>query len=299
MTGYHIPVMLKESIDALCIEPDGIYVDATFGGGGHSKEILKKLTTGKLLAFDQDDDAATNVFEDEKFIFIKHNFRYMKNFLRYYGIFKINGLLADLGVSSHHFNSKERGFAYRFDTRLDMRMNRGIEKSAQYIVNNYSKEKLDELFQQYSEIRNPGRITDAIIEAREEKILQTTAELIDCISRYAPKSKENKFYSRVFQAIRIEVNNEIESLKEMLLQTADLIRKDGRLVVISYHAVEDRLVKNYMKAGNFIGDIRKDFYGNVLAPFHPLKGGRTMPGEKELEKNSRARSARLRIAVKN
>ncbi len=295
---YHDPVLLQQSIDGLNISPDGIYVDATFGGGGHSKEILKKLTTGKLVAFDQDEDAEQNKSDDERLIFVRHNFRFMKNFLRYYNITKVNGILADLGVSSHQFDEPQRGFSFRSDATLDMRMNRESEKTAKLVVNTYDEAKLTEILIQYGELPNAKKMASLIIKCRQGSSIDTISQLVEAISPCIPKHAENKFLAPVFQAIRIEVNGELDSLKELIKQSSEWLMGGGRLVVISYHSLEDRLVKNFIKAGNFEGKITKDFYGNPTVPFKAVNKNVIIPDDDELNRNSRARSAKLRVAEK-
>jgi len=295
---YHQPVLLEESISGLNIDPNGIYVDATFGGGGHSKEIYRKLNKGKLIAFDQDKDAENNVGEDEKIIFVRHNFRYMKNFLKYLGFTQINGILADLGVSSHHFNTPERGFSFRFSAPLDMRMNQNHSLTAQYIINRYHPANLFRIFKEYGEIKSPRRIVDTLIKEREKKEINTTDDLIYILDPLIPERNRNKMLARIFQALRIEVNQEITNLKIFLSQSAEMLKDRGRLVVISYHSLEDRLVKNFMKTGRFSGTPEKDFYGNILKPLKTINSKVITPSEMEISENNRARSAKLRIAEK-
>jgi 16S rRNA (cytosine1402-N4)-methyltransferase len=295
---YHQPVLLEESISGLNIDPNGIYVDATFGGGGHSKEIYRKLNKGKLIAFDQDKDAENNVGEDEKIIFVRHNFRYMKNFLKYLGFTQINGILADLGVSSHHFNTPDRGFSFRFSAPLDMRMNQNHSLTARYIINRYHPANLFKIFKEYGEIKSPRRIVDTIIKEREKKEINTTDELTYILDPLIPERSRNKMLARIFQALRIEVNQEIANLKIFLSQSAEMLKDRGRLVVISYHSLEDRLVKNFMKTGRFSGTPEKDFYGNILKPLKTINSKVITPSEKEISENNRARSAKLRIAEK-
>jgi len=297
MKTYHDPVLANEAIAGLNIIPTGLYVDATFGGGGHSALILKKLDTGKLIAFDQDKDAEANVPGDNRVLFLNQNFRYMKNFLKLYGLIPVDGILADLGVSSHQFDQPGRGFSTRFDGPLDMRMNREASLTASGIVNEYPFEKLADLFFLYGELRNAYKIAAAIEKHRKAETIKTTGQLIQLLKNLAPRGRENKFFAQVFQALRIEVNQELEALKDFLQQSADVLKPGGRLVVISYHSLEDRLVKHFMKAGNFRGEIEKDFYGNPVTPMVPI-GKAIMPDEEEMERNSRARSARLRVAEK-
>lgn len=293
---YHNPVLLKECMDGLNIHPEGIYVDVTFGGGGHSREILKHLTTGKLYAFDQDDDAVKNKIADERFVLIKQNFRYLKNFLKMYNALPIDGLLADLGVSSHQFDEAGRGFSTRFESRLDMRMDQNSKQTAADVLNNYTEEELKRIFKLYGEIENAGRLAHAVFHARKEKPLQTVSDLKNAIASCVKRGRENQYHAQVFQALRIEVNKELEVLQELLLQSAEVLKPGGRLVVISYHSLEDRLVKNMMRSGKFEGEVEKDFYGNKLTPFELITRKPIVPSEEEIERNNRARSAKLRIA---
>jgi 16S rRNA (cytosine1402-N4)-methyltransferase len=298
MSSYHTPVLLKQCIEGLKIKPDGVYADLTYGGGGHSKEILKYLKQGKLIAFDQDTDALDNVTDDKRLIFVRHNFRYMKNFLKYLKVDKLDGVLADLGVSSHHFDKAERGFSFRFDGPLDMRMNKEKALSAKDVVNDYDGRSLCRLFYLYGELPQASRITEAIVQARKNKTINEVQELTAIISRFIPKNQEHKFLAKVFQAIRIEVNQEIEVLKDMLLQCEEVIETGGRLVVISYHSLEDKLVKNFIKTGTIDGELEKDIYGNCKVPFKAINNKPIVPDEEELKINNRARSAKLRIAEK-
>lgn len=291
--------MLVESIEGLSIKPNGIYADVTFGGGGHSKEILNSLNeNGRLLAFDQDDDAKQNVPEDDRFTLINHNFRYLKNFLKLYNAFPVDGILADLGISSHQIDEAERGFSIRFNGELDLRMNRNQGKSAKDVVNNYTVDELKSIFKDYGELPNAWKIANAIADYRKSKEIVNTEQLKDAVIHCIPRKIENKSLAMIFQAIRIEVNEELEALKEMLLQTADCLKPGGRLVVISYHSLEDRLVKNFIKSGNFKGEVQKDFYGNVISPFRVISRKALIPSENEILNNNRSRSARLRIAEK-
>jgi 16S rRNA (cytosine1402-N4)-methyltransferase len=294
--GYHTPVLLKESIEGLEIKPNGDYVDVTFGGGGHSREIIKYLDKGNLLAFDQDDDALQNLIDDKRFLFANHNFRFLKNFLRFNKIDKIDGLLADLGVSSHHFDVPERGFSFRFDGDMDMRMNQSAKLSAKNVVNEYDESAIAKIFWEYGELKNSRKLAKAITEQRENKKIETIKEFTDVLMPYLPKHAEHKFLAKVFQALRIEVNREMEFLKEMLLQTIDVIKPGGRLVVITYHSLEDRIVKNFIKNGQFKGQAEKDFYGNLIVPFKAVNRKIIVPSEDEIKENNRARSAKLRIA---
>jgi 16S rRNA (cytosine1402-N4)-methyltransferase len=298
MSDYHIPVLLEESIDGLNISPNGIYVDVTYGGGGHSAEILKKISSGKLYAFDQDEDATKSLPDDKKFFFIQGNFRFLKNYLNYYGVKHIDGLLADLGVSSHHFNSPERGFSYRANADLDMRMNRNSKLTAEIIVNEYDSDKLSGIFREYGELHQARKLSAAIIQCRIKQRIMTTTQFISIIEPMIPKQTENQFLSKVFQAIRIEVNHELESLEEMLVSAAEMFNPGGRLVVISYHSLEDRLVKNFMRWGNTKEQPVKDVYGNSFEPFRIISRKPVVACDKELQHNPRARSARLRIAEK-
>ena len=294
--SYHNPVLLKESVDALNIQPDGIYVDVTFGGGGHSREILSRLgENGKLFAFDQDDDALKNAIDDDRFTLINENFRHIKSFLRLYGVKKVDGILADLGVSSHQFDEADRGFSTRFNAKLDMRMNQNDKTSAYEVINYYDEKKIADILFQYGELRNSRAIAKEIVNAREEKKIETSFELKEVLKRFLPKAKEHKILAQIFQAIRIEVNEEIDALKEFLLQTIDLLKDKGRLSVISYHSLEDRLVKRLIQKGKFEGEPEKDFYGNVSLPFKKV-GKFILPTKEEIKENNRARSAKLRVA---
>ena len=297
--SYHDPVLLFESVDGLEVKPNGVYVDVTFGGGGHSKEILKRLgADGKLFAFDQDADALRNEIEDDRFVLINENFRFISRFLRLNGIKKVDGILADLGVSSHQFDSAERGFSTRFDADLDMRMNSDDTVSAFEVVNHYQEEELSQVLFQYGELRNSRALAKEIVQARSENEIRTSFQLKTVLKRFLPKPKEHKILAQIFQAIRIEVNQEMQALKEFLLQTPDLLLEEGRLSVISYHSLEDRLVKRFMQFGLFEGEPEKDFYGNVEVPLKKV-GKLIIPSSEEVKKNNRARSAKLRIAKKN
>lgn len=293
---YHNPVLLHESVDGLNIKHDGVYVDVTFGGGGHSREILKRLgDEGRLFAFDQDEDALQNAIDDGRFQLINQNFRYLKQFLKFYGIRKVDGILADFGVSSHQFDEAERGFSIRFNADLDMRMNRNNELSAYEVVNTYSQEDLASVLYQYGELRNARAMAKAIEASRSDAPIKTTDELKAVLAGFLPKMKENKILAQIYQAIRIEVNQEIEVLKEFLLQVPDMLEKGGRLSMISYHSLEDRLVKRFIRAGKFEGEPEKDFYGNIDVPLKKV-GGLIVPSAEEIARNNRARSAKLRIA---
>ncbi len=296
MSTYHTPVLLQESIDGLNIKPNGIYVDVTFGGGGHSKEIISKLTTGKLVAFDQDKAAIDNLIDDKRFLFVRSNYRYIKNFLRYHKIEKVDGILADLGVSSYHFNEISRGFSFRADADIDMRMNQDAKISATDILNSYEKNDLKKIFKEYGEIKNAHILTKKIIEYRKNNKFKRINEFLGAIESCTPKRLENKYFAKVFQALRIEVNQEIDSLKDFLESTTNLLYPKGRLVVISYHSLEDRLVKNFTRTGNFEGKVEKDIYGNFESPFTLINKKVIVPNEKELKINTRSRSAKLRIA---
>ena len=295
---YHIPALLNESIDGLNIRPDGIYVDVTFGGGGHSMEILKRLKTGRLIAFDQDEDARLNIPTDEKFLFLDQNFRFLKNNLRFNSINSIDGLIADLGVSFHQFDEAGRGFTFRQDAPLDMRMNKSGKITAAHLLKTLDEASLADVFFRFGELANSRRIAKEIVRARIAKPLTTVNDMIDAIGKLAPFRQEHKFYAKVFQSLRIAVNHEIDYLQEMLEQSLDVMKSGGRLVVITYHSLEDRIVKNFMKSGNFEGVENKDFYGNIETPFRIINRKGTTPGEEELAFNNRARSARLRIAEK-
>ncbi len=295
---YHNPVLLKECIEGLNINPAGTYVDVTFGGGGHSREILKHLTTGKLYAFDQDDDAVKNKINDERFVLIKQNFRYLKNFLKMYNALPIDGLLADLGVSSHQFDEAERGFSIRFNAKLDMRMDQNGKQTAADVLNDYSEEELKRVFKLYGEVDNAGYLASIIFHNRKDKHIDTVNDLKVMITKCVKKGRENQYYAQVFQALRIEVNKELDVLQELLTQSLEVLKPGGRLVVISYHSLEDRLVKNIMRSGKFEGEVEKDFFGNQLTPFKQITKKPIVPSAEENEINSRARSAKLRIAEK-
>jgi 16S rRNA (cytosine1402-N4)-methyltransferase len=299
-TTYHIPVLFKECIDALQINPAGTYVDVTFGGGGHAREIFSQLNEhGRLIVFDQDPDAKKNAWEASNFHFVPANFSFLKNHLRLLNIKQIDGLLADLGVSSHQFDEAERGFTIRENAALDMRMNQNAELSAFKVVNTYDEGALTSILRNYGELSNARLLAQEIVLKRTEKPIETTSELMSILSRFAPKFKDHKFYAQVFQAIRIEVNQELEVLKSLLVQSTEMLAPKGRLVVISYHSLEDRLVKNYMKRGSFEGEVQKDFFGNVLKPLNEIVRHPIVPSEEEIQRNTRARSAKLRIAEKN
>ncbi len=294
--SYHDPVLLHPSVDGLDIKVDGVYVDITFGGGGHSREILSRLgEQGRLIAFDQDEDALKNEIKDDRFTLIHENFRFVGQFLKFYGIRKVHGILADFGVSSHQFDSAERGFSTRFEGELDMRMSRRNQLSAYEVINTYEADQLKKVFREYGEIRNAEAMTRAIIAARKEKPIATSSNLKEVLKGFLPRHRENKILAQVYQAIRIEVNQELEAIKEFLQQTPDLLEQGGRLSIISYHSLEDRLVKRFIQSGNFEGEVKKDFYGKPLKPFEKV-GSLIVPTEEEIEANNRARSAKLRIA---
>ena len=298
MMEYHNPVLLKEAVEGLNIVENGVYVDVTFGGGGHSKEILKQLgDKGKLFAFDQDQDALKNTIGDERFKLIHENFRYLKRFLRFYGVMEVDGILADFGVSSHQFDVPERGFSTRFDTDLDMRMNQQSEASAYHVINNYDEEKIRYVFWQYGELRQAPAMARLIVEQRSIEPIKTTEQLKSVLKRFLHHKKENKLLAQIFQAIRIEVNQELEVLKEFLLQTPEVLKKKGRLSIISYHSLEDRLVKRFIRNGMFEGEPERDVFGNFEVPFKKI-GSLIVPLQEEINKNNRARSAKLRIAEK-
>lgn len=295
--GYHKPVLLNESIDGLYIKPKGIYIDLTFGGGGHSLEVLNKLgKNGRLIVFDQDQDAAANVPDDKRITFVGANFRYLKHFLRYHAIDKVDGILADLGISSFQIDQPERGFSFKSETALDMRMDVRNRRSASQLLNEASRDELKQIFRSYGELGNAGALATAIVNTRQERKIESTGDLEVVLGRFIPKHKPSKFLARVYQALRIEVNREMEALGEMLKQTAGCLKEGGRLVIISYHSVEDRMVKNYMRSGNLEGEIEKDFYGNIRSPWTLVNRNVITPSEKEIEENNRARSAKLRIA---
>lgn len=303
-TTYHIPVLLKESVDGLNIKPDGIYVDVTFGGGGHSKEILSRLgAKGRLYSFDQDADAEQNVkaqglADDPRFTFVRSNFRYLKNWMRFHEVDHVDGLLADLGVSSHHFDDESRGFSFRFDAPLDMRMNKRASQTAADLLNHAEETKLADIFYIYGELKNARRLAAAITKRRSEKAILTTQDLIEVVGPLIPKDREKKELAKVFQAIRIEVNHEMDALREMLKGAADVLGEGGRLSIITYHSLEDRIVKNVMKTGNAEGKVSQDFFGRIQSPFMLVNNKVTIPSEEEQQQNPRSRSAKLRIAEK-
>ena len=296
---YHVPALLNESIDGLKILPSGIYVDVTFGGGGHSREILNRLgENGRLLGFDQDEDAVANIIPDNRFTFVRSNFRYLKNFLRYHGINQVDGVIADLGVSSHHFDDSVRGFSFRFSGDLDMRMNRGASLNAADILNEYQEDKLADVFYKWGELKNARRIASSVVEYRAKKKIEKTDDLLEIVSPFTRRDKEKKILAQAFQALRIEVNGEMDTLTEMLMQSLDVLKPGGRLSVISYHSLEDRLVKNFFRTGNFEGNLEKDFFGNPLTPFEVINRKVVIPSDEEQKSNPRSRSAKLRIAEK-
>ena len=296
---YHVPVLLKESVDGMNICPNGTYVDVTFGGGGHSREILSRLEKdGRLLGFDQVEDAERNIVDDPRFIFVRSNFRYLHNFLRYHDIEKIDAILADLGVSSHHFDDSERGFSFRFDGALDMRMNKRAGFTAADVVNTYAEERLADIFYLYGELKNSRKLASVIVKARANGQIKTIGEFLEIIKPLFGREREKKELAKVFQALRIEVNQEMEALKEMLTAATEALKPGGRLVVITYHSLEDRMVKNIMKTGNVEGKTTQDFFGNLQTPFKLVNNKVIVPDEEEIERNPRSRSAKLRIAEK-
>lgn len=298
---YHVPVLLHESLEGMDIHPDGVYVDVTFGGGGHSREILRRLgDEGRLYGFDQDADAEQNIPDDERFVFVRSNFRYLYNFMRYYDeVGEVDALLADLGVSSHHFDDRERGFSFRFEGSLDMRMNTRAGQTAADVLNNYTEEQLADVFYLYGELKNARRLAAAVVAYRTgKKPILTSGDLLEIVTPFIGRDKEKKFLAQVFQALRIEVNDEMRALREMLGASLRVLKPGGRLVVITYHSLEDRLVKNFLKTGNFEGKVEQDFFGNVRSPFKLLSGKVITPSKEEIERNPRSRSAKLRIAEK-
>lgn len=298
--SYHVPVMLRESLEGLDIQQAGVYVDVTFGGGGHSRELLNRLDSeGELYGFDQDADAEKNIPADPRFTFVRSNFRYLYNFMRYHGVAgEVDGLLADLGVSSHHFDDKDRGFSFRFDGALDMRMNTRAGQTATDVVNSYTEEQLADLFYLYGELKMSRKLASLLVRSREVKPVETIGDLLEIVKPFTGRDKEKKFLAQVFQALRIEVNDEMRALREMLKQTLQVLKPGGRLVVITYHSLEDRLVKNFLKTGNFEGKVEQDFFGNVNTPFRLINNKVIVPSDEEIERNPRSRSAKLRIAEK-
>lgn len=296
---YHIPALFNETVDGLNISPDGVYVDVTFGGGGHSRGIVAKLgEKGHLYSFDQDSDAEKNVIADNRFTFVKSNFRFLKNFMRYYGVEQIDGIVADLGVSFHHFDEADRGFSFRFDGKLDMRMNRRGGDSAAEIINRYPEDKIADILYYYGEMRNARKIASAIVKRRDSGFIETTSDLLDVVKNHINPKQEKKELAQIFQALRIEVNDEMASLKSMLRQATEMLRPGGRVAVLTYHSLEDRIVKDFFKYGNFEGKAEKDFFGRVIAPLKPVNNKVIVPSEQEIESNPRSRSAKLRIAEK-
>jgi len=296
---YHVPVMLHECMEALDVKPDGVYVDVTFGGGGNSREILKRLgPKGKLIAFDQDPDAINNAIDDERFVLVHQNFRFLKNYLRLEGVKEVDGILGDLGVSSHQFDDAERGFSIRFDADLDMRMDQVSDLDARKVLNTYAEEDLHRIFGMYGEVQNAKSLAKTIVTARLAKEINTVTELKEVIKKMVPKGKEHKYHAQVFQALRIEVNKELEALQEFLLQSISVLKEGGRLVIMSYHSLEDRLVKNFMLKGKFKGEVEKDFFGNEIKPFRVITRKAITASEEELQRNNRSRSAKLRVAEK-
>ena len=296
---YHVPVLLNDSVNGLEIKADGDYVDVTFGGGGHSREIFNRLKTGRLFAFDQDEDAAVNMIHDNRFFFIRHNFKYIRNFLKYYEVEQVDGILADLGVSSHDFDVAERGFSFRFDGDLDMRMNRDSSQCAADIVNTFTEDQLRTMFREYGEIDNAGRLAKQLVSVRNAKPVKTIEQFKEAIAPCVPKFQDSKYLAKVFQALRIETNHEMDVLHDFLEQSIELLKPGGRLVVITYHSLEDRMVKNFINSGDLSGKQEKDFFGNVESPLTAVNRKVIVPSEEEIEQNPRARSAKLRIAEKN
>jgi len=296
--AYHIPVLADESIKGMNLFPAADVVDATFGGAGHSKLILEQITKGRLFAFDQDKDAAENALNDKRLFFIRHNFRYIKNFLNYYGVEQVDAIFADLGVSSHDFDVPDRGFSFRFEGNLDMRMNQNALTDASKIINEYSEEQLELVFRMFGEINNSKQLAKIICKKRNDQRIKTTTQLREIVAECTPRAIENKYLAQVFQALRIEVNDEMEALQEFFLASLQLLKPGGRLVVITYHSLEDRLCKNFMKSGNFEGKVEKDFYGNISSPFKIVNKKVIIPGDEEIKANNRSRSAKLRIAEK-
>lgn len=295
---YHNPVLIQESVDGLSVRPEGIYVDATFGGGGHSRAILDRLSSGRLIAFDQDEEAAANCISDSRFVLINRNFRFMIHFLRYLKALPVDGILADLGISSHQIDTPARGFSTRYEAPIDLRMSQKLKTSAAEIINTYDEEKLSRIFSIYGELENARKIARLLIAERKSRKILTTTDLKQAILTAIPRNRENQFLAQVFQALRIEVNAELEALQELLEQSITVLRPSGRLAVISYHSLEDRIVKNFIRSGNTEGTIKKDFYGNVQAAIRPVNRKAIIPGKGEVEDNPRSRSAKLRIAEK-
>lgn len=296
---YHIPALLNECMEGLDIKPNGTYVDVTFGGGGHSRQILKLLgAEGRLFSFDQDEDAQRNIIDDDRFTFVYSNFKFLKNFMHYHGVKGVDGILADLGVSFHHFDDSERGFSFRFDAPLDMRMNKQAQLTAADLLATYPEERIAQILSLYGELRNARRIAAAIVAKRSKGGVKTTGELLELVTPFVNRKQEKKELAQIFQALRIEVNNEMDSLRALLQQAAELLNPGGRLAVITYHSLEDRIVKNFMKTGNMEGVVEKDFFGRVSAPLKTVNNKVIVPSDEEVERNPRSRSAKLRVAVK-
>ncbi|MBR5532039.1 MAG: 16S rRNA (cytosine(1402)-N(4))-methyltransferase RsmH [Bacteroidales bacterium] len=296
---YHIPALLNECIEGLNISPNGTYIDVTFGGGGHSRGIVSKLgEEGRLFSFDQDSDAEKNIIDDKRFTFVKSNFRFLKNFMQYHNVNEVDGIIADLGVSFHHFDEADRGFSFRFDGKLDMRMNRRGGKSAAEIINRYSEDKIADILYYYGEMRNARRIASTIVKNRDSKKIETTSDFLSIIKGLVNPKQEKKELAQIFQALRIEVNDEMASLKSMLTQSAGILKPGGRIVILTYHSLEDRIVKDFFKFGNFEGKAEKDFFGRVIAPLKQVNNKVIVPSDEEIERNPRSRSAKLRIAEK-
>ncbi|MBE6299300.1 MAG: 16S rRNA (cytosine(1402)-N(4))-methyltransferase RsmH [Bacteroidales bacterium] len=296
---YHIPALLNECIDGLNISPNGTYIDVTFGGGGHSRGIIERLgTNGKLFSFDQDSDAEKNIIDDKRFTFVKSNFRFLKNFMKYHNIEQVDGIIADLGVSFHHFDEAERGFSFRFDGKLDMRMNRRGGNSAAEVINKYPESKIADILYYYGEMRNARKIAAEIVKKRESKVIETTSDLLSIIKGMINPKQEKKELAQIFQALRIEVNDEMTSLKSMLQQSVEMLKPGGRIVVLTYHSLEDRIVKDFFRYGNFDGKAEQDFFGRLIAPLKQINNKVITPSEEEIERNPRSRSAKLRIAEK-
>ncbi|MDR1681038.1 MAG: 16S rRNA (cytosine(1402)-N(4))-methyltransferase RsmH [Prevotellaceae bacterium] len=297
MAAYHIPVLLHESVDALCVKAGGTYVDATYGGGSHTREILNRLPKGRLLAFDRDADATVNRIDDWRLTFIENNFRYIRSLLRYEGVEQVDGILADLGVSSHQFDTPERGFSFRFEAALDMRMNRQSDLTAAHIVNTYSEARLQTIFKRYGEVVNAPKVARCVAERRQKQPIETVGALVDALRPCVLRQAEHKYLAKVFQALRMEVNEELPALEQLLIQSLKLLKPGGRLAVITYHSLEDRIVKNFMRTGNVEGIVTKDFFGQEQTPFTVITKKAIVPKEEEIRKNTRARSAKLRVAM--
>ena len=298
MTAYHIPVLLHESVDALCVRSGGTYVDATYGGGGHAREILNRLSKGRLLAFDRDADTTAKRIDDHRLTFIRNNFRYIRSLLRYEGVEQVDGILADLGVSSHQFDTPERGFSFRFEAALDMRMNRQSDLTAAQVLNTYSEARLQTLFKTCGEVENASKVAQRVVDCRHRQPITTVGALVEALRPCMPRQAEHKYLAKVFQALRMEVNSEMQALEQLLTQSLKLLSERSRLVIITYHSLEDRMVKNFMRAGNIEGRITKDFFGHEQTPFTVITKKAIVPTEEEIHKNTRARSAKLRVAEK-